>query len=509
MKRNLVAENAGELSPLPDRLPITVEARVGEIEFRRGLPTRSGLDKIHEIQDFQRACQLYQWAIPAVGVMGWHKASQVNGATRSTDWVVFDDAAARSGLLTPETQVAYVLAFPDLHEAGPLLLEYCAGRISGCVMDYWQRPVADFGYTGPEKGATAGRLLIVGPGQRVPDGAECRAAFSSTRVAMVMYRVLSRPEIDRYIPHNRLYPFAERAAPPRPHVVWARKAFTQSQPRGLAYWEWLHELIQREPAQERDRLFLGMLRSLGIEKGSAFEPDERSRRILIDATTLGEQMTRALTSDRRKPSPLYQTESRWQLAAQLEPDQRQPCYDEFDERTDFFYRCVGSPHLAALALPGIRCLCLCTFKDLDGDWLDGALSYRLRLPPVQAPREFWSIALYDLDARTLLMPDSARAEIHRNSENLRSNPDGSVDMFFGPVAPEGAENNWLETRPGRSWYPLLRLFAPAGMPRDVPWPIADLEKVRSPLMSWWSTLARPARRLRAAVPASRPREKLP
>src|SRR5262245_19674520 len=101
MTRRIVSEDRGELPPLPSRLPARVEARIGEVEFRGGLPTRAGVEKLFDIQDFQRACQMYQWAVPAIGLMGWHKANISNGATEQTDWVIYDDFAPRRGLLTP------------------------------------------------------------------------------------------------------------------------------------------------------------------------------------------------------------------------------------------------------------------------------------------------------------------------------------------------------------------------------------------------------------------------
>jgi hypothetical protein len=48
----------GTLTPLPDRLTPRVEARVGTVDFIRGLPTKKGIDQLFEIQDFQRATQL-------------------------------------------------------------------------------------------------------------------------------------------------------------------------------------------------------------------------------------------------------------------------------------------------------------------------------------------------------------------------------------------------------------------------------------------------------------------
>ena len=140
----------GKLPPLPEKLSPGVEARVGKIEFDRGFPTQRGIDQLFEIQDFQRATQLYQWAIPAIGAMGWQRANIANGATGETDWVIYDDYVPRAGILTPNTEVAYVITFPDLQTTGPLVLDYPAGKIAGIVIDSWERPQFDFGLTGPE-----------------------------------------------------------------------------------------------------------------------------------------------------------------------------------------------------------------------------------------------------------------------------------------------------------------------------------------------------------------------
>ena len=96
----LFGQEPGKLAPLPEKLPASVEARVGKIEFAKGLPTKTGIQQIFDVQDFQRACQLYQWAIPLVGSLGWHRANLANGATSETDWVAYDDWAPRSGILT-------------------------------------------------------------------------------------------------------------------------------------------------------------------------------------------------------------------------------------------------------------------------------------------------------------------------------------------------------------------------------------------------------------------------
>jgi hypothetical protein len=73
-------------------------------------------------------------------------------------------------------------------------------------------------------------------------------------------------------------------------------------PRGLAYWEAVNELIQREPVEERDRFFYDMLRGLGIEKGKRFAPDGQYKRLLEDAVLLGEELSKALVYEKRTAS---------------------------------------------------------------------------------------------------------------------------------------------------------------------------------------------------------------
>src|SRR5262249_4188552 len=154
--------------------------------------------------------------------MGWHRASIANGKTGEIDWVIYDAYVPRQGILTPNTEVSYVMAFPDLEKTGPLVLDYAPGKIAGIVMDYWQRPLADYGLTGPERGATGGRLLILGPGQKAPDEVTGYHVIQMpTRFAFIGYRVLDRSEKDKLTPLNKLYPYSERNNPPSPTVTSA------------------------------------------------------------------------------------------------------------------------------------------------------------------------------------------------------------------------------------------------------------------------------------------------
>jgi hypothetical protein len=79
-------------------------------------------------------------------------------------------------------------------------------------------------------------------------------------------------------------------------------------------------------------------------------------------------------------------------------------------------------------------------------------------------------------SRTLFGNEALKAEVSSNSKGLQTNADGSVDVFFGPTAPSGKESNWVQTVPGRYWFPYFRLLAPTEAAFDRSWPLPDIEK---------------------------------
>jgi hypothetical protein len=50
--------------------------------------------------------------------------------------------------------------------------------------------------------------------------------------------------------------------------------------------------------------------------------------------------------------------------------------------------------------------------------------------------------------------------VSSQNKDVKVNADGSVDVWFGPKAPEGMESNWVETIPDKGWFMILRLYGP-------------------------------------------------
>jgi hypothetical protein len=53
-----------------------------------------------------------------------------------------------------------------------------------------------------------------------------------------------------------------------------------------------------------------------------------------------------------------------------------------------------------------------------------------------------------------------------------------VDVYFGPTAPAGHENNWVQTIPGKGWNVILRLYGPLEAYFDKTWRPGEFEQVK-------------------------------
>lgn len=54
----------------------TLETRVGSLAYERGYPTNDTSQMLYDAMDFQRACQVYNWGIPAVAMWALRRAQR-------------------------------------------------------------------------------------------------------------------------------------------------------------------------------------------------------------------------------------------------------------------------------------------------------------------------------------------------------------------------------------------------------------------------------------------------
>jgi hypothetical protein len=266
-----------------------------------------------------------------------------------------------------------------------------------------------------------------------------------------------------------IHPYSERGNPrPRGFIRPEGKKWIAAHPRGMKCWERLADAINREHVFERDRFFMAMLKPLGIEKGKPFNPTPEQKKILTEATLVGEAMAKANDFAKRMEEAHYVDGAQWHFATVAAPDQRAEYYDQLDERAAWLYEAVTNDPAMHGQVTGKGQIYLGTYKDNDGDWLDGGKNYVLHVPADFPAETFWSITLYDVDTRGLIQNEQKIAD--RSSRmDLLTNADGSVYIYMGPDAPKGKEKNWIPTVPGKAWFPYFRLYSPKKAFLDRTW----------------------------------------
>ena len=453
----------------------TIVTRIGALEFTRdfanGYPIDATVEKLYDERDFQRACQAYLWSLPAVSFTSWQRGVTKGLGARNGQIVAILSYEARRGILTANATTPYYLGFADL-SSGPLVLEMPSRGVQGAINDSWQNAI-------PETDAP-GKYLVLAPGQKAPDDVAGYALRRSPTVNVFLGVRLTDADpksAKQALAQLNMYAYAQHDRPPQMEILdVGTKVWSGLPPRGMEYWDRLDDVIQREPIEPRDIFFHAMLRPLGLEKGRPFKPDARQTKILTDAALVGEAMAKANSADRRFASGKYRSDAHWDFALRLDADDPSAFWNLLDERASWFYEAVGAGAAMAPKRPGPSSAYLGAYKDKTGKWLDGGTSYRLRVPPNPPVKLFWSVTVYDVDTRALILNEQKIAD--RSSRmDLCKNEDGAVDVYCGPQAPPGFEKNWIPTVAGKNWFAYFRFYQPAEAYFDRSWPLGDFEQV--------------------------------
>lgn len=452
------------------------ETRIGPLGLNpQGLPDQAAIDSLYAERDFQRACQAYLWALPIVAYGQWQNQHETVFGAGDGDIVKYVSVRDKLGLITANATTPYVLGFANTARTGPLIVEVPAGEIAGGCGDFWEHSVCDFGLTGPDKGK-GGRFLILGPGQEPPAGVKFEYEVRSpTFNVFHAFRILTTDAAQgaRILKAYQVYPAKDAASPPKTRVITPDgRPWSGTQPRGMAYWERLNEYLQIEPVKEEDRLFMAMLKPLGIEKGKPFKPNAAQTRALSDGAEIGQLMAMANSFDKRFETARYG--GHWDRAVNVSMSQQAEFYSQLDERASWFYEAVGLSEGMTTHTPGQGQVYLSAYRDADAQWFDGGKTYRLHVPPNVPAGQWWSVALYDLETRCFMDTKYDKVELGSRSD-IVTNGDGSVDFVFAPAPPKTSpETNWIPTLPGRAWFTYFRLYAPLQPYFDASWKLPDI-----------------------------------
>ena len=469
-------------SQAPDTaIPDSVEVpRVGALQYELGFPTPETSRKLFDEMDFQRAVQAYLWGYPAVSFESIRRTAKRDLGMDYNDLGIADNFVdPKSVWLTANDTTIY--AFVNINVAeGPVVIEIPPGAIVGLMDDFWQRSLVDVGLPGPDAG-NGGKFLLLPPGH---DG-DVPSDYYGLRATMHNHNLLVRglivdndvPDAVARIRNVKVYPWDEREDPkPNKFVSISGKLIDTTPPGGMEYWARLATVIDNNPVQEHDRFFMAMLKPLGIEKGKPFEPDARQQAILEDAAVLGDAMARNVMYEgtQRESGITAFPGTGWDWVILVKPSQETETYSQLDERLQYTYGAIYLSPAIGVRKAGPGANYVQTFKDKDGNHFDGGKSYRLQVPANPPASAFWSLTAYDSATRSMVQNPTNDAA-HASYDDLTTNSDDSLDLYFGPEAPDGRESNWIETVPGRGFYVMFRFYSPTAPLFDGTWTLPDVE----------------------------------
>jgi len=475
---------------IPESLmtPDHISTSIGAMEFYDGIPTETTVERVYENLDRSRAVEAFLDFIPAASIEAMRIGHEQLGIDSYNEVLLFDGLMDSNSLfLTGNTDTVYASTFLDLREDGPTVIEIPPGAGPGTVNDAFFRFVIDMGAPGPDRGK-GGKYLILPPDHKgdVPEGFFVAQSTSySNWLILRGFLKDGSPEAASRMWRDglKVYPLSEAASPtPMEFVSGTGMVFNTIHSNDFHFFEEVDGVIQREPADFVDPELRGVLSSLGIRKGHRFAPNERERRVLADGVAIGNATARALAfAPRTKSAFLYEGDEGW-FTAFDGGDYRWLIEDgdggrNMDARTFFFYIATVNTPAMVLKMVGVGSQYALCAKDGNGDYLRGDRSYKLTLPAGIPAKQFWSLVAYDPQTRSMLQtqqPYPSRNS-ERNQDELVYNQDGSIDIYFGPVAPEGHDSNWIQTVPGKAWFTCLRLYGPLESWFDQTWRPGKIE----------------------------------
>ena len=228
-----------------------------------------------------RAVEAAIWGMPAVSMAAVRRSLRRDLDAGYGDIVYFSQVMEpRHEFLTANNQTPYVVTFLDLSD-GPWIVEVPAESnkvmLFGSAIDSWQVPLVDLGATGEDAGR-GGRYLFLPSGHDSPPPDGFMVVASPTRYVHVALRPITIGEgalsdAVAYSQQLRAYRLADADDPPTSRYLDAYpKAWHTLPTFDLDYLHLLAEVVEHEPPQEKDAVMLGMLASIGIERGKTFEP---------------------------------------------------------------------------------------------------------------------------------------------------------------------------------------------------------------------------------------------
>ncbi|KLV06953.1 hypothetical protein ABT56_07310 [Photobacterium aquae] len=468
--------------------PDKVETHLGVLHFKDGVPSQQTMERLYDNLDTMRATEVFLNAIPMASLEALRIGHQKMGVKQSHQVMLFDNLMDSNPLfLTGNTDTVYASAFLDLEKDGPTVVEIPPGMGPTTVNDAFFRFVTDMGVVGPDRGK-GGKYLILPPNYEgdIPEG--YHVSRSTSYVNWFIARGFLKDgktdaAVDAYHSGLKIYPLAKKGNPPKmTFVSGSGKSFNTIHANDEHFYDEIKVVIDKEPVEFIDPELRGLIATIGIQKGKPFEPDDRMQKILKEGAAIGNATARALMFNPRTDNAYIWDDRNWKTA--FIGKDYQWLIDggnggrNLDARTYFFYMATVNTPAMALKMVGKGSQYAIVDKTGEGEFFEGSKNYRLTIPANVPAKNFWSVVVYDTQTRSELQTSQPFPSKNDQRDKMIENPDGSVDLYFGPTAPDGKDANWIQTVPEKGWFAILRMYGPLEHWYDGSWKPSDITEVK-------------------------------
>ncbi|WNC73869.1 DUF1254 domain-containing protein [Thalassotalea psychrophila] len=467
--------------------PNTVHTKyAGELTFVDGFPTDETLEKSYDFLDTSRAVQLFESGMATASMYAMlHGHVAIGMEPNKSVGITEQLMDAKSLWLTPNTTTPYITTEVDVKN-GPVVIEI-GSPVIAIIDDAYFKYVGDVGLGNAADRGKGGKYLVVGEDYKgdIPEG--YIVMKTSTYRHWLILRAAQMPgesleqTLTKFKNGFKMYPLSEAASPePNEFVNLSGKKYNTIHATDASFYNELNEVIQYEPANSGDPELLGLARAIGIEKGKEFKPDARMQGILSEAAALGNAAGRAVMYKPRNPDVYFYPDRQWYspLAAGSHEFLDANGARALDDRVGFHFYATGITPFMVKPQVGAGSVYEIAATDNTGKMLDGGTTYSVTMPGPIPAKNFWSFMVYDNHTRSILETDQKTGGVDSMLEGMKVADDGSVTIFFGPKAPAGQENNWVQTMPGKGYNVLLRLYGPLEPWFDKTWKPGDFIPVK-------------------------------
>jgi hypothetical protein len=438
---------------------------------------------------YQRAFEAALWGIPALSIYTFRRSAFSQLGMKDNDIIACSvPATPKIEALTANSTTPYICAFTDLQK-GPVVLELpiagADGSLYGQVVDAWQLTIADVGPSGVDHGKGA-RLLFTPPGHSgdVPPG-YIHVASPSYRIAFA-FRSIPAPgksaeDAYRYSQRLRMHYLSEADRPP------AQVFVDPMDPRYERYstlpfyderlFDDLQAIVSVEPVNPQDKVMMGMLKTLGIEKGKPFAPNATARRAMKRASVDVWFYLQNLFDT--VPATLRYWPDRHYISL-LQADANRTFSFVYEDSIDItaraleYFWCTFMPKVLSDA-PATQYMM--AMADKHGRPLESGKLYKLDVPAEMPAKQFWALTVYDRATFAFIYSASDRTTLSSyDLDKMRKNADGGVSIYVGPTAPQGYEENWIPTS-GKRPLPAMRFYGPTEAFNSRAFKLPDFELV--------------------------------